>query len=96
MIAKESKPRLSPKARLRFDRHAGQHMLVYPEKGLQLNSTAAAIAALCTGEHSVSAIVEQLGALHPGAPREQIEREVHEFLQQLQQRGLLRDAGEDR
>ena len=92
MIAPESKPRLSPKARLRYDRHTGQHMLLYPEKGLQLNSTAAAIAALCTGQHSVSEIVAQLAALHPAAPREQIERDVHALLEQLEQRGLLREG----
>lgn len=86
-----SKPRLAPKARLRFDRHSGQHLLVYPEKALALNATAAAVAARCTGEHSVAEIVEQLVALHPAAPREQIERDVHEFLAQLAQRALLRE-----
>jgi hypothetical protein len=36
-------PRLAPRARLRFDRHAGQWLLLYPERGLALNASAAAI-----------------------------------------------------
>lgn len=91
MVSPPQRPRLSPKARLRFDRHSGQHMLVYPEKGLALNATAAAVAELCTGEHEVSAIVEQLCARHAGTPRERIEREVNAFLTELAKRGLLRD-----
>src|SRR5262249_37838533 len=45
------RPRLSPRARLREDARRGEVLLLYPERGLLLNSTAAAIARLLTGEH---------------------------------------------
>ena len=36
-------PKLAKKARLRFDRHSGKLMLIYPERGLALNESAAKI-----------------------------------------------------
>src|SRR5256886_14851966 len=60
VISTESRPRLASKVRLRFDRKGERYMLLYPEKGLVLNPTAAAIVRLCTGEHTVGAIVERL------------------------------------
>ena len=72
MIAPTSRPRLAPKARIRFDRRGQQYMLLYPEKGLALNATAAAIVTLCTGEHTVEAIVEQLAAKSDTEPRERV------------------------
>lgn len=92
MIARDMRPRLSGKARLRFDRHSGQHMLVYPEKGLALNPTAFAVVELCTGEHSVAQIIDELAARFADAPRERIEDEVSALLEQLALRGLLQDA----
>jgi coenzyme PQQ biosynthesis protein PqqD len=90
MIAPTSRPRLAPKARIRFDRRGQQYMLLYPEKGLALNSTAAAIVALCTGEHTVAAIVEQLAAKSDTEPRERVERDVLTFLQAMADRGLVK------
>ena len=49
-----SRPRLAPKARLRFDRKSSRYMLLYPERGLVLNATAADVVQLCTGEHTVA------------------------------------------
>jgi len=92
MIARDARPRLASKARLRFDRHEGQHMLIYPEKGMALNAPAAAVAELCTGEHSVEQIVEQLAARHAATPRERVEHDVLAFLEQLAVRGLLRES----
>jgi coenzyme PQQ biosynthesis protein PqqD len=92
MIARAMRPRLASKAKLRFDRHSGQHMIVYPEKGLALNTTAAAVAELCTGEHDVVQIIELLVTRFTETPRERIEREVDAFLDQLALRGLLAEA----
>jgi coenzyme PQQ biosynthesis protein PqqD len=92
MIAPELRPRLSSKARLRFDRHSGRHLLLYPEKGLALNATGSAVVELCTGEHSVAQIVETLAARFEGTPRARIEQEVRAFLEQLALRGLLAEA----
>ena len=92
MSSADARPKLAAKARLRFDRHEGQHMLIYPEKGMTLNATAAAVAELCTGEHSVAEIIEQLAARHAATPRERVEHDVLAFLEQLALRGLLRES----
>jgi pyrroloquinoline quinone biosynthesis protein D len=91
VISADTRPRIASKARLRYDRKAERYMLLYPEKGLVLNATAAAIAKLCTGEHSVAAIVEQLATQY-GKDAAAIENEVMKFLAALSERGLLQEA----
>lgn len=90
-ISLESRPCLAAKVRLRYDRKAERYMLLYPEKGLVLNPTAADVAQLCTGEHTVGAIVAQLAAKYSqDVPT--VEREVMDFLVALTERGLVREA----
>jgi coenzyme PQQ biosynthesis protein PqqD len=89
MIGPLSRPRLASKVRLRFDRHAQRHMLIYPERGMVLNDSAAAIAELCTGEHTLDAIVERLREGRAGATREELARDVQAFLNQLWERALI-------
>jgi coenzyme PQQ biosynthesis protein PqqD len=91
MISRDTCPRIAAKARLRYDRKAERYMLLYPEKGLVLNPTAADIAQLCTGEHTVAAIVDQLAAKYR-KDASAIEREVMGFLSALAERGLLQEA----
>lgn len=86
----EDRPRLAPKVRLRHDAKTDRFLLLYPEKGMQLNPTAADIVQLCTGEHSVAQIVDQLAVKYASQPREVIEREVLSFLSALRERALLR------
>jgi coenzyme PQQ biosynthesis protein PqqD len=90
VITKLARPRLLGKVRLRFDRHTQQHMLIYPEKGLILNASAEAVARLCTGENTVEDIVQRLHAANSGATREEVERDVHGFLDALVARALIR------
>jgi coenzyme PQQ biosynthesis protein PqqD len=92
MIAPTSRPQLAPKVRVRYDRRGQQYMLLYPEKGLALNPTAAAIVSLCTGEHTVDAIVEHLAAKCETEPRDRLEQDVLAFLQSMADRGLLRES----
>jgi coenzyme PQQ biosynthesis protein PqqD len=92
VISSASRPRLATKARLRFDRQAQQDLLLYPEKGLALNPTAAAILKLCTGEHTVDTIVDHLAAAAGAEPRERIERDVVAFLRLMVDRGLVREG----
>ncbi len=89
MISVDMRPRLAGKARVRFDRKAERYMLLYPEKGLVLNDTAAAIVKLCTGEHTVQAIIDTLAAAYDAQPREAIEREVLSFLGAMADRALV-------
>lgn len=81
------KPKLAKKARLKFDRHSGQHMLMYPERGLALNESAAEIAKRCDGTKTIEMIVDDL-CQHPD-DREAIEKDVKAFVDQLAQKGLL-------
>lgn len=87
-LSRDSRPRLASKVRLRHDRKADRYLLLYPEKGLVLNATAADVARLCTGEHSVGAIVDRLAATY-NQDRATIEREVISLLQSLAERGLV-------
>jgi coenzyme PQQ biosynthesis protein PqqD len=90
-IAPGSRPRLAAKARLLWDRHAGKHMLVYPERGLVLNETAAAILVRCDGEHTVAEIAAELaGKCKSGLATTNIEDEVATFLEAIREKGLVR------
>jgi coenzyme PQQ biosynthesis protein PqqD len=86
------KPKLAPRARLRLDRQTGGYVLLYPEKGLALNATSAAIAQRCNGELTVQEIVNQLGQQFAEQDTARLEREVVEFLHALAERGLLGGA----
>lgn len=88
-----SRPKLASKARLRWDKREAKYFLLYPERGLLLNTTSADILQLCTGEHTVAGIVGQLAAKYPTQAREEIEREVMAFLAQIASRGLLEVEG---
>jgi pyrroloquinoline quinone biosynthesis protein D len=78
-LSAESRPQLARKARLRTDRLTGETVLLYPEHGLVLNASAAAILRLCDGR-SAGDIAAELGA--PLA-------DVLEFLATLSDRGLV-------
>lgn len=91
MISAESRPVLASKARLRFDRKSSRYMLLYPERGLVLNPTAADVLQRCDGERTVGAIVAELAERYGQEPPA-VEREVMEFLQTMADRGLVRGA----
>jgi coenzyme PQQ biosynthesis protein PqqD len=88
-LSLELKPKLAPKTKLRLDPKTGKFILLYPEKGLLLNPTGAAILKLCDGERSLSAIVEAL-AEEFRADAAVLRVEVLAFVQGLLDRGLLR------
>ena len=92
MISTEARPRLAPRARLRFDRKTGRYLLLYPERGLALNATGSDILRLCTGEHSVADIIDRLAAAYAEQPREAVAEEVQAFLAAMADRGLVLDT----
>jgi len=92
-LAADARPRLAPKARLRWDHKDARYMLLYPERGLVLNATAADVVKLCTGEHTVTAIIELLAEKYAPHPRDAVEREVRAFIGAMAERGLLRSDG---
>ena len=79
VLSADSRPQLARKARLRADRVSGETLLLYPEHGLVLNPSAAAILRLCDGR-SVRDIAAELDA--PLG-------DVLEFLAALSDRGLV-------
>lgn len=89
MIPLSSRPKLATKARLRLDHITQKYVILAPEKGLALNATGSAISLLCTGDHTVEAIIEELSSSHPAAERGLVESEVLVFLQSLLDRGLV-------
>ncbi len=84
----ELKPKLAPKTKLRLDPKTGRYILLYPEKGLLLNPTGAAILKRCTGEHTLSEIVLLLALEFQSEPA-LLEAEVLSFVQGLLDRGLV-------
>ena len=78
-LSADSRPQLARKARLRTDRVTGETLLLYPEHGLVLNASAAAIMRLCDGR----AVGDIAGALD--APLD----DVLELLTALHDRGLV-------
>jgi coenzyme PQQ biosynthesis protein PqqD len=65
-------------------------MLLYPERGLALSDTAAAILKLCDGSHSVDTIVEALAREHPETDAGTVRADVESFLDEMAKRGLVR------
>jgi coenzyme PQQ biosynthesis protein PqqD len=82
-------PRLSARARLKWDRLGRRYLLLYPERGLALNESAAAILTLCDGEHSIDDIVGELARAHATPDVEVIRRDVMALLEAMRKRGLV-------
>jgi coenzyme PQQ biosynthesis protein PqqD len=89
MIDRKARVRLAARVRLRFDRHSGKHVLLYPERGLELNASGERIAALLTEERTVADLVELLAGSAGDTPKSVLERDVLAFLRALEDRGLL-------
>ena len=87
-LSLELKPKLAPKTKLRLDPKTGKYILLYPEKGLLLNPTGAAILKLCTGEQTLSAIIATL-VVEFQSDTERVQAEVVTFVQGLLDRGLV-------
>jgi coenzyme PQQ biosynthesis protein PqqD len=79
VLSADSRPRLSAKARLKYDRIANATMLLYPEHGLLLNDSATAILRSCDGR-TIGEIASALAA-----PVD----DVLAFLATLAERGLV-------
>lgn len=89
MLAANRRPRLTSNARLRFDRHSGEHVLLHPESGLVLNESAAELVALCDGTRTVAAIAERLAVRYSPRPANDVLQQVRAFLGDLATRGLV-------
>jgi coenzyme PQQ biosynthesis protein PqqD len=91
LISTESRPRLAAKAASGSIRKSSRYMLLYPERGLVLNPTAADVLQRCDGQRTVGSIVEELARQY-GHEVPSVEREVMTFLQTMADRGLVQAA----
>jgi coenzyme PQQ biosynthesis protein PqqD len=94
MIDPQMRPTLAAKARLRQDAPSGRYLLLYPERGMELNATGVEIVRLCDGQSTVGEIVEHLVRRYASTPSDVIESEVLTFLGALQDRALLSRDGQ--
>jgi pyrroloquinoline quinone biosynthesis protein D len=94
-MAEAPRPKLSAMARLRRDARTGRHLLLSPERGLDLNPSATSILALCDGTRTLEEIVAELAVGAAGASRDVIARDVESFLSEMQGRGLIHFARDD-
>jgi pyrroloquinoline quinone biosynthesis protein D len=84
-----SGPRLTAKARLRWDAREERYLLLYPERGLALSETAAAILKRCDGIRSLEGIVDALAEGRPDGDYAMIRHDVVAFLEEMRRRGLV-------
>jgi pyrroloquinoline quinone biosynthesis protein D len=81
-------PRLPRGVRLRYDEVRSQWMLLAPERILKPDGIALEILKRCDGKTTLDAIVDDL-ALSFGAEREEVARDVREFLDGLAAKRIL-------
>jgi pyrroloquinoline quinone biosynthesis protein D len=89
VIAPDSVVALAPKVRLREDRISGKTVLLAPERGLELNASAAAVLRALDGRRTVREVAAALAATH-NAPADRIEAEAIALLSALADRALVR------
>ena len=85
-------PRLSKKARLRWDARERKYLLLYPERGLLLNDDAHSVIVLCDGKHDLEHIADRVAARSAVPDRAAVRRAVSAFLERLEKLGLLESA----
>lgn len=81
-------PKLAKRARLRWDARDEKWMILYPERGLVLNASAAEIVKLCDGTRSIDEIAGAL-ATSSGAPLERVIGDVRALLERLIEKRLV-------
>jgi hypothetical protein len=92
MIAGRDIPRLHPRAKLRVDARTGDTFLLYPERGLRLNGTAAEILSLACAGQDLDGIVRIMSDRYGREPTG-MRADILGFLEALAARGLLAGAG---
>jgi pyrroloquinoline quinone biosynthesis protein D len=87
-IGHDAVPSLPRGVRLKVDEVRGRTVLLGPERTIDLDPVAAAIAGAVDGRKSLAEILDQLCAAY-NAPREEIEADVMAFLMDLADRKLM-------
>lgn len=87
-LSMESRPRLAPGCRL-GDSTGSQPVLLMPEGALRLNHTGLKITQLCTGNLSLSEIVDRLVVEVNAPDRKKIEQDTMNFVTRLHEKRVL-------
>ncbi len=74
---------------MQWDEPESRWMLIYPERGLALNETAAEVVKLCDGSRSVDEIIATIARAGARASVAEIDRDVRQFLARLYEKNLL-------
>jgi pyrroloquinoline quinone biosynthesis protein D len=88
-VSPEAKPRLAAGVRLVHNGQQGGWVLLAPERILKADAIAAEILKRCTGEATLSAIVDDLAVTYNTAPRERILADVTVLLSGLADKKLI-------
>lgn len=88
LLEGESKPRLPPHVRLRFDEKRDRWVVLAPERLYVPDEIAIEVLKLCDGKVSVGEMIEGLAERYQ-ASRETIGKDVLELLQGLADEGIL-------
>jgi pyrroloquinoline quinone biosynthesis protein D len=87
-VSPDAKPRLPRGVRLSHSEAQGGFVLLAPERIFKADAVAAEILKRCTGEATLSAIVDDLARTF-NAPRERVEADVTALLRGLAEKKLL-------
>jgi pyrroloquinoline quinone biosynthesis protein D len=87
-VSPEAKPRLAAGVRLVHNEQQGGWVLLAPERILKADAIAAEVLRRCTGDATLSAIVDDLAATY-SAPRERILADVTALLSGLADKKLV-------
>jgi pyrroloquinoline quinone biosynthesis protein D len=88
-IPAEARPRLPRGVRLTHNEAQGGWVLLAPERVFKADAIAVEIVKRCSGEATFGAIIDDLVAAFPGAPREKILADVTTLLRGLADKRLL-------
>lgn len=88
-ISLDKKPTLTIGAKLYFDSHRQEWMILAPERMISLDNISKEIIELCVGEFSIESIVDQLASKFD-APPSLIRKDVEDFLKVLSEKGIIR------
>jgi pyrroloquinoline quinone biosynthesis protein D len=88
-IAPDAKPKLPRGVRLTHNEAQGGWVLLAPERVFKADAIAVEIIKRCSGEATFGAIIDDLVAAFPGAPREKILADVTTLLRGLADKRLL-------
>jgi pyrroloquinoline quinone biosynthesis protein D len=90
-VTLDTVPRLKRGVRLQHDAARDRWVVQAPERVLMPDDIATAVLRRCDGAASVAAIAAALAAEY-GAPREVVESDVREMLQDLAEKGIIEDG----